>query len=172
LASGSLVCYAALILPAPKKVVKPKSEDKIDFNRDIRPILSNKCLACHGQDPKAVQAGLKLNVRDSATAKLGDGVIAIVPGHPEKSALITRIESKDPDVMMPPTGSNKTITDEDRATLKRWILEGAEYKQHWAFVPPTRPALPKVEQKGWARNAIDTFVLAKMEEHDLHPSPA
>ncbi len=127
----------------------------------------------YGQDPKAVQAGLKLNVRDSATSKLSDGNYAIVPGHPEKSELITRTQTKDKDLMMPPAGSNKTITDEDRATLERWIAEGAEYKEHWAFVTPTRPQVPKVEakEKGWAKNTIDSFVLAKMEDHDLHPSP-
>ncbi len=178
LASGSIICFAALAPPTLHRVTKtksalskPKADDRIDYNRDIRPILSNKCLACHGQDPKAVQAGLKLNVRDSATSKLSDGKIAIVAGHPEKSALIARVESKDPDMMMPPSGSNKTITDEDRATLKRWIAEGAEYKEHWAFVEPHRAQVPQVTLKHWVRNPIDNFVLAKMEQHDLHPSP-
>ena len=172
LASGSLVCFAAFVAPAkPKAAVKPQVEDKIDFNRDIRPILSNKCLACHGQDPKAVQGGLKLNLRDSAIAKLSSGHFAIVPGHPEQSELLRRVESKNPDVKMPPPGSNKTLTDDDRATLRKWISEGAEYKEHWAFVPPVRATLPAVKLNGWVRNPIDTFVLAKLEGHGLKPSP-
>ncbi|HLK17146.1 MAG TPA: DUF1549 domain-containing protein, partial [Fimbriimonadaceae bacterium] len=171
LASGSLVCFAALATPPKSRVGGKPIETKIDFNRDIRPILSNKCLACHGQDPKAVMAGLKLNVRESATAKLADGKYAIVPGHPEKSELLKRVMSKDSDEKMPPPGSNKTLTAEDGEMLSRWIAQGAEYKEHWAFVVPKRTALPEIQDTRWPRNPIDNFVLAKLEERNMHPSP-
>ncbi|MHB8635388.1 MAG: DUF1553 domain-containing protein [Fimbriimonadaceae bacterium] len=172
LASGSLVCFAAFVAPAKSKtLVKPPGEEKIDFNRDIRPILANKCLSCHGQDPEAVQGGLKLNVRASAISKLDTGHFAIVPGHPEQSEVIRRITSKDPDVMMPPPDSNKTLSDDDRATLRKWIVEGAEYKEHWGFVLPVRWPLPAVKLKGWVRNPIDTFALSKLESYGLKPSP-
>jgi hypothetical protein len=169
-----------LAIVAPGGPAKPKAEkraqkaaqaeDPIEFNRDIRPILSNKCLACHGNDPKAVRAGLRLNSFDGATAKLPSGDRAIVPGKPDQSELVKRIYSKDADDKMPPDGSNKTLTDEERQTLKRWIQEGAVYKPHWAFVKPTLPPLPRVKQKGWAKNPIDLFILAKLEHKGLTPS--
>lgn len=171
LASGSLVCFAAMATPSQSNSGAPKVQEKLDFNRDIRPILAGKCLSCHGQDPKAVQAGLRLNQRDSALAKLYNGKFAIVPGHPEQSEVMARITAKSPDYQMPPPDSNKTLTDEDRATLKRWIEEGAEYKEHWAFVTPTRPTPPTVQLKSWVRNPIDNFVLAKLESHGMKPSP-
>jgi hypothetical protein len=149
---------------------EPTDSEPIEFNRDIRPILSNKCLACHGNDPKAVRAGLKLNTFDGATGLLQSGNRAIVPGHPEKSELVKRIHSKDPDEMMPPPNSNKTLTDEERNTLAQWIKEGAIYKPHWAFVKPVRPAIPEVKEKSWVRNPIDAFILAKLEHKGLHPS--
>ncbi len=158
----------ACILPA-STLGTTKIRKTVEFNRDIRPILS-KCLACHGQDPKAIQAGLQLNIRAKAIAKLGNGDRAIVPFHPEKSALVERVFAKDDAERMPPTYSNKTLSLEERNLLKRWIAEGAEYKEHWAFVPPARPPLPKVHLN-WTKNAIDTFVLAKLEENGLRPSP-
>jgi hypothetical protein len=178
LTSGSLFCLGAFasssgITKAHKPPAKKQAPlvDTIEFNRDIRPILSNKCLACHGQDPKAVRAGLRLNASDSAYGKLDDGKHAIVPGHPEQSEMIARITSKDPDVMMPPPGSNKVLTDEDRATLRQWIKEGAVYKEHWAFLEPTRYTPPAVKDKRWVRNPIDNFVLAELERRGMHPAP-
>ena len=149
--------------PKPKKV-------KLDYNRDIRPII-DKCITCHGHDPKAIAAGLRLDRRDGATKKLADGLIAIVPGHPEQSEMIRRIYAKSKDDLMPPPDSNKVLSDEEKATLKEWISEGAEYKKHWAFVKPVRPPVPAVTDKSWPVNPIDNFVLAKMEENGLHPSP-
>ncbi|MFI5386761.1 MAG: DUF1553 domain-containing protein [Fimbriimonadales bacterium] len=146
------------------------AHSKVEFNRDIRPIVE-KCLTCHGHDPKQVMAGLRLDDRDSATSKLRDGKTAIVPGHPEQSELIHRINSTDPDEKMPPPSSNKTLTEEEKGLLKLWIEEGAEYKKHWAFVAPVRPSLPAVKLKTWPRNPIDAFILAKLEENGLKPSP-
>jgi hypothetical protein len=159
---GAFVAGISAIPATPRK--------KIDYNRDIRPII-DKCLTCHGHDPKAIMAGLRLDIRDGAIKKLADGKFAIVPGHPEQSELITRINSTDPDEKMPPPSSNKVISAEDKALLKLWIEEGAEYKPHWAFVAPVRPPLPAVKLKTWPRNGIDNFILDKLEESGLKPSP-
>lgn len=166
-----LILFSCLgIFAAGISAFPPSPKKKIDFNRDIRPII-DKCLTCHGHDPKAVMAGLRLDVRESAISKLKDGKIAIVPGHPEQSELITRINSTDDDEKMPPPSSNKVLSAEDKALLKLWIEEGAEYKKHWAFVAPVRPPLPSVKLKSWPKNAIDYFVLEKLEEQGLKPSP-
>lgn len=165
------VAFASLAILAGGIAARSSTpEPKIDFNRDIRPIIG-KCLACHGHDPEAVMAGLRLDVRTVATAPLADGKIAIVPGHPEQSELIRRIMSADPDVLMPPPESNKKLTADEKELLRRWIADGAEYKQHWAFAPLQRPAAPAVKMKAWPRNSIDAFVLQKLEENDLRPSP-
>ena len=137
-----------------------------DFNRDIRPILSENCFYCHGQDPAKREADLRLDDRAAAIA-----AGAIVPGEPGASSLLERIHSTDPDVLMPPPHSNRRLTDQQRATLDRWIREGAVYQPHWAYVPPVRPAPPAVRQAAWPRNEIDHFVLAKLEGAGLEPSP-
>lgn len=148
----------------------PPKKKTIDYNRDVRPIIT-KCFACHGHDPKTVAAGLRLDDGPSAKLPLKDGLTAIVPFHPEKSELMKRIMSKEDFDIMPPKSSNKTLSNEEKEIMRQWILEGAEYKEHWAFVAPKRPALPNVKDKAWAKTAIDRFTLAKMEEHGLKPSP-
>jgi len=167
--SGLVLAYGALSANGQTKPVKLR--DKIEFNRDIRPILSNKCFKCHGHDPKAVQAGLNLDLREIATSKLPDGNTAIVPGHPDKSMLLERINEKEAEMRMPPPDTNMVLSQEDKDLLRQWIEEGAEYKQHWGFVTPVRPPLPKVKQKAWARNGIDYFILAEIEKRGLKPSP-
>lgn len=168
-ASGLILAYGSL--SASGQIRPKKFRDKIEFNRDIRPILANKCLTCHGNDKNAVQAGLHLDKREGAIATLEDGNRAIVPGHPEKSALIARINAKEEFLRMPPVDSHKTLSEEDKGLLYQWIEEGAEYKQHWAFVKPVRPPLPKVKNAKWPKNGIDYFTLAEMEKHGLQPSP-
>jgi len=160
---------AAGVWSIPGKAVKPAPAKKIEYNRDIRQIIT-KCFTCHGHDSKALMAGLRLDQRDTATEKLPSGEFAIVPGHPEKSELVARIYAKD-GMQMPPKSSNKFLNDEERVLLKQWILEGAEYKQHWAWVAPVRPSVPKVKQAAWPKNPIDNFILAKMAEKGLKPSP-
>jgi hypothetical protein len=150
---------------------KPKPRQKIDFNRDIRPILSNNCIKCHGADKAAVQANLHLDTRAGATAKNSEGKAAIVPGNLTASELVKRIDAKEDYMRMPPPESNKILSAEDKALLRQWIQEGAEYKTHWAFVPPKRVPLPKVQAKSWPVNGIDHFILAKLEEMGLRPSP-
>ncbi len=144
---------------------------KIEFNRDVRPILSENCFHCHGQDPNKRKGGLRLDERDEAVKAVKSGEIAIVPGKPEASSLVTRILSKDTDEQMPPPKSNRVLKPEQKELLKRWIAQGAEYQPHWAFAKPGRPPLPQVKNAAWARNAIDRFVLEKLDAAGLKPSP-
>ena len=138
----------------------------LDFNRDIRPILAENCFYCHGQDPNKRQANLRLDVRDAAT-QAG----AITPGDPLASEALQRIQSDNPDELMPPPKSNRRISVEQKQLLERWVKEGANYAPHWAFVPAVKPAEPSVRQESWVRNPIDRFVLAKLEAEGLTPSP-
>jgi hypothetical protein len=173
----ALVGAAAVIAPT-GTVAAPQSKakagipavEKLDYNRDIRPILAAKCFACHGSDLKSLQAGLRLDLRDIATHKLPSGQVAIVPGKPQQSELVRRISLNDSPLQMPPS-SKKTLTDPEKQTLKRWIARGAEYKQHWAFVKPARPPLPPVKFAAWVRTPIDRFILARLEREGLKPSP-
>ncbi|MFO0263870.1 MAG: c-type cytochrome domain-containing protein, partial [Planctomycetota bacterium] len=146
-------------------------EPRLKFNRDIRPILADRCFQCHGPDSQTREAGLRLDQSSAATAELDSGERAIVPGQLEQSELVRRIRSNDPDLQMPPPDSGKQLTDRDRGLLERWIAEGAEYEPHWAFVPPQRPEPPRVEDSGWPSNPIDQFVLARIEAAGLKPSP-
>ncbi len=143
---------------------------KISFNRDIRPILSENCLACHGPDPAARKAEMRL---DREEGLFGDrkGGKAVVKGDPKHSLLYQRITTPDEDDIMPPAKSQKVLKPEQKELLKRWIEEGAQWEAHWALIAPTRPGLPAVRDVKWARNPIDAFVLAKMEEKGLAPAP-
>lgn len=145
--------------------------DEVDFNRDVRPILSNRCFSCHGPDEEKREAGLRLDLRDAALAELDSGHRAIVPGHADDSELVARVTSDDPDLVMPPPHVKKTLSGEEKEILARWIEQGAPYAPHWAFVAPTRPAIPEVRQEGWARTPIDRFVLARLEAEGLAPAP-
>src|SRR5215213_4425699 len=113
------------------------AEKKLDFNRDIRPILSENCFQCHGFDEKARQAELRLDIADSALAK-HDDVTPIVPGHPEQSELWRRITTDDQSEMMPPPDSHRMLKPEQKETLKHWIEQGAPYAKHWSFIPPVK----------------------------------
>ena len=136
----------------------------VDFNRDVRPILFDKCVACHGPDEKQRKAGLRLDTREGALE--GE---AFVPGKPAESAIIERILSHDKDVVMPPPRTGKTLTAADRDVMARWIEQGAKYAGHWSYTAPTRPALPAVTNAAWVKNPIDRFVLAKLESLKLTP---
>ncbi|MBX3119038.1 MAG: DUF1553 domain-containing protein [Fimbriimonadaceae bacterium] len=170
LASLGAVCFALLPADAQKQPEPKKLRTKIDYNRDIRPILSDKCFTCHGSDPGSLMAGLRLDTRESATALRGNGQHAIVPGKPDKSLILTRINADAP-FQMPPPSSKKTLSAEEKALLKQWIAEGAEYKQHWAFVAPVKPPLPTVKDKAWPKKPLDYFILAELERKGLKPSP-
>ena len=127
----------------------PLAAQTVDFNHDVRPILSRHCFKCHGPDDKQRQAGLRLDVRDGAVAKLESGETAIVPSKPEASELVRRISSDDEYQVMPPPATKNPLTAAQRDVLKKWIAAGAEYKPHWSFVAPRRPALPEVKQTAW-----------------------
>jgi hypothetical protein len=162
---GGLVVLAAVCLCRGAGAEPPG----IDFGRDIRPILAENCFYCHGQDAAKRQADLRLDQREGALAAR-----AIVPGEPGASALLERIHSSDPDVVMPPPTSNRRLSPEQKDLLERWIAAGAPYTTHWAFVAPVRPAVPEptAAPPGWPINDIDRFVLAGLVGTGLAPAPA
>lgn len=134
--------------------------EKIEFNRDIRPILSDKCFACHGPDKTHREAELRLDLRDEAVKHK-----AIVPGKPEGSSLVERIFSTDSDEQMPPPASNKKLTERQKTILKNWVAQGAEYKLHWSYEKPVKTAIPPDQ------NGIDVLVAKRLAEIGLKPSP-
>ena len=145
--------------------------DRVDFNFHVKPLLADRCFKCHGPDDRQRKGGLRLDVQASALATLESGHRAIVPGSTSKSELVRRITSTDPKVMMPAADSHLTLDEVEKATLIRWIEQGAEWKPHWAFIPPAAPALPAVAASGWARGEVDRFVLAALEAKGWKPSP-
>ncbi len=149
---------------------QPKQPAAPSFNTDVRRILSGNCFKCHGPDDKQRTAGLRLDQRAGALGKLPSGNRAIVPGDTAKSELIRRIMATGP-TQMPPATANKPLTAADKLVLKRWIASGAAYESHWAFVAPKRTAPPTVKLKGWPKNSIDHFTLARIEKAGLKPSP-
>ena len=144
--------------------------EPVDFNREVRPILSQNCFKCHGVDDQTRKGGLRLDLRDDALKPAKSGKPAVHPGQPESSELVQRIRTADPDDLMPPPASKLQLTDAQKDTLERWIREGAKYQVHWSFVAPHSPALPKVKQRRWPANPIDRFVLARLEKEGLSPS--
>ncbi|MEQ8706231.1 MAG: PSD1 and planctomycete cytochrome C domain-containing protein [Phaeodactylibacter sp.] len=144
----------------------------VDFNFHIKPILSDRCFKCHGPDEATREAGLGLHTEAHAFAALGKAQdhYALVPGDPEKSTLIQRIFSEDPQEVMPPPESNLTLTAQEKALLRRWVEQGAAWKKHWAFLPPEKPQVPEAGE-GWAQNEIDHFILARQQSQGLAPSP-
>ena len=169
LAATALALTASGVPAAPAKTAA--AAKPIDFIRDIRPILSDNCFACHGQDDQARKSKLRLDVREAALKPAKSGDPAIVPGDVAKSKLIERITAHDPDEVMPPPKSKKTLTAQQIDLLKRWIAGGADYKGHWAFEKPERPAVPEIRtSKLRIQNSIDAFILAKLEKEGLKPS--
>ena len=145
--------------------------EPVDFNRDIRPILSDNCFECHGPDAEQRQAELRLDTRDGLFRKT-DEHSSVVPGDLAKSELFRRITSSEPDERMPPDDSGRKLTAEQVSAIKKWIESGAEWQQHWSFVTPTRPKLPSVSNARWVKNPIDSFVLARLDREGLKPSEA
>jgi mono/diheme cytochrome c family protein len=143
---------------------------KIDYSRQVRPILSGRCFQCHGPDADARQADLRLDEQAGATAELSSGARAIVPGEPNVGALLERITTADSERAMPPAGMGKRLSEAEIAILKQWIAEGATYTRHWAYVAPLRPPLPEVTQSAWPKNPIDYFLLARIEREGLQPA--
>jgi mono/diheme cytochrome c family protein len=142
----------------------------VDFTRDVLPILSENCTACHGPDAEERQADLRLDIWATEGDVRGAQDV-ITPGKLDESEFVARITSDDPDVRMPPADSRKTLTPQQIETLRNWIKSGSEYKQHWSFVAPERPEVPNVKDAAWVRNPIDAFVLDQLQREGLKPSP-
>ncbi|CAN5537373.1 DUF1553 domain-containing protein [soil metagenome] len=147
--------------------------EKVDFNFHIKPLLSDRCFACHGPDPNTREANFRLDIEEGAFAAIDSlgKTHAIVKGNLKKSQLFQRIISNDPDLMMPPPESNLSLSDYEIALLGKWIKQGAEWKQHWSFASPVTPELPEVKNKEWVKSSIDHFILSKIEAAGLKPSP-
>ena len=148
-------------------------EDIVDFARDVRPILSAACFKCHGPDEKSAKLDLRLDTADGALKTTSDRA-AFVAGKPAESEALRRMTASDPDERMPPADSGKSLSEAQIAIVGRWVEQGARWSSHWAFTPPRRPALPQfsdAEATGWVRNPIDLFVLARLKQEGLSPSP-
>jgi len=146
--------------------------DRVDYNFHIKPILSDRCYACHGPDEEARQGHLNLFTEAGAKVDpLESGGHAIVPGSLQRSKLYQRIMSDHPDAMMPPPASNLTLSPHEKALIARWIDQGAEWKPHWSFLPPSKPEIPDVSSSLWPRNPVDHFILSRLQREGLHPQP-
>lgn len=148
-----------------------KKPAPIDFTREIRPILVDRCFQCHGPDEKTRKGGLRLDERDAALKKGRSGAAVIVPGDPAKSELLARVRSEEPTEVMPPKKVGKPLTPHEIDLIERWIREGAPYAKHWAYVTPARPPVPRPRQAERTRNPIDAFLLARLGREQLRPSP-
>ena len=162
----TLPAFGGLLVSISLPLGLAAEEDEIDFNRDIRPILSDKCFQCHGPDEETLEAGLRLDLRDSALAEK-----ALIPGDPDGSELMARILSEDRDDVMPPPKVKKPVTKQEAELLRRWITQGGEYAGHWAFEPIAEVSPPEVKQSDWPKNPIDQFILAKLEAKGIEPAP-
>ncbi|MEY3174669.1 MAG: hypothetical protein RLZZ436_2583 [Planctomycetota bacterium] len=167
------VCWFCGLLPAVPVLAQTPAGQAIDFNRSIRPILSNRCLACHGPDEGHREAGLRLDEAGSATKPLESGQTAVVPGQPDSSELLRRVLSTDPDIRMPPPEFGAPLTADEQALLREWIQQGAPFAKHWSYVAPERPSVPapSTAHTAWPRNAIDHFILQQLTARQLQPAP-
>ncbi len=173
-----LLTLACAFLPAsaapPPPPAPPGTGARVDFNRQVRSILSDKCFACHGPDDQQRQVGLRLDTKAGAFADRG-GSAVILPGNAAESRLYQRISHETVIARMPPPAANRTLSPGEIETIRRWIDQGAEWQTHWAYVTPQRPEPPKVEQASrsaaWPRNAIDNFIFARLDREGLEPSP-
>ncbi len=142
----------------------------VEFNRDVRPILSDKCYVCHGPDAAAKHIPFRLDSDEAAKADLGGGRRAIVEGNADASELVKRTAATKPALRMPPAASGLTLNASEIATLREWVAEGAKWQKHWSFIPPVRPQVPVVKNAAWVRGPMDAFVLQKLEREGLAPS--
>jgi Protein of unknown function (DUF1549)./Planctomycete cytochrome C. len=142
----------------------PGFAGSVEFNRDIRPIFSDKCYTCHGPDKSNRKTKVRFDIEAGAAG-------VIVPGDPQKSELVRRVTAENKAVRMPPVYSGVTLTDREIGLIRDWVAQGAVWEKHWSFIPPKRPELPKVARPAWIRNPIDAFVLARLDREGLAPSP-
>ena len=163
---NGLVAFLALVASAlAESSASESAGKKLEFNRDIRPILSENCYACHGPDKNSRKGKFRLDQREAALEKG-----AFKPGNPDDSELVRRINATNLDDLMPPPDSNKHLTQAQKDKLKRWIAEGAEYQPHWAYIKPVRPEIPATNNAKWVRNPIDAFVLHDLEAQKMKPA--
>ena len=173
LLTGSLLISCSPDLPKDVAAAYKELPDKIDYNRLVKPVLSDKCFSCHGPDKAKQKAGLRLDIASFAYAALPEspGKVAIDPGSLQGSEFFHRIVSDDPEYKMPSLKSHLSLSAHEKAILIKWIEQGAIYKPHWAFVAPEKPVVPLASGKGWAINAIDNFIAQRLKEEKLNPSP-
>ncbi len=145
-------------------------KESLRFDRDIRPILSDKCYACHGPDAKQRQGNLRLDTKMGALIDRKENRV-IIPHHPDESPLIQRINHDDISRRMPPIDYNRKLTQKDRQLLAQWVEEGAKWEDHWLYTPPSRPKLPSVKNNSWLNNEVDSFILNRLERAQVVPSP-
>lgn len=162
---------AALVAAFIVATAAAPGEPALSFNRDIRPILSEHCFACHGFDGAARKAGLRLDTLEGATSTLKSGAVAVVPGDINASTLLARVGASDPNERMPPPEAGEALDAAEIERLRAWIAQGAPFEPHWAYVAPQKPAIPAVQHTDWPKNAIDQFVLARMEAEGIAPAP-
>src|SRR5262249_39119696 len=155
--------------PRPPPPAAEPAGPRVEFNRDIRPLLSDKCFACHGPDASHRKGDLRLDTREGATDDR-EGSRAIVPGKPDESVVIDRITRKKAG-RMPPVKSGKDVSAGEIDLIRGWIAQGAEHQPHWSYIPPKRPAVPAVKDAAWPRGEVDCFLLSKIEANGLQPSP-
>jgi hypothetical protein len=166
--------FPLVALPLLAAALPARAAEVPDFNRDVRPILSNNCFLCHGPDEdgrKGGQKGLRLDTREGALEDLGGGAFAIVPGNPDQSELLKRLVATDAEELMPPAKTGKSLTAAEVDVLRRWIAGGAPYARHWSYEPPVRPEPPAVVDAAWPRGPVDRFILARLERAGLRPQP-
>jgi len=164
------VSLLLLVFIGNRPIAQTAQTKPVDFNRDIRPILSDTCFACHGPDEQTQQAGLRLDTKEGAFADRG-GYQVIIAGKAAESRLFQRVSAKEENLRMPPPTADRKLTQQQIDLLRRWIDEGARWETHWAYSPPKRSALPSVKNPAWAKNAIDAFILSRLEREGLKPSP-
>ena len=158
---GNLFCILLIALPMAETNFLAQAENDIPFNRDVRPILSDKCFFCHGPDEEERKGDLRLDVASDALKDLG-GYSAIVPGDIDASELVARIIAQDPDDLMPPPDSGKALSEEEIQIIREWISQGASFETHWSYTIPLRSPLPQVKDTAWPRQPIDPFILSKL----------
>ncbi len=163
--SAGAVLAALIVAPS------SRAADDIEFSRDIRPLLSDKCFHCHGPDATTREGNLRLDVEEGVFQRRGRRRVPVVAGQPSRSAVFRRITADDPDDRMPPPDSGKSLSESEIELIRRWIEQGAEWQGHWSLISPTRPPVPEVTDTAWPRTTLDRFVLARLETEMLRPSP-
>ncbi|MGI9544887.1 MAG: DUF1549 domain-containing protein, partial [Cyclobacteriaceae bacterium] len=165
-----LTCCQSKFEPPPE--IAELLPEEVDFNYHIKPLLSDRCYACHGPDENKRESDLRLDIEDGAfNTKLSSGGRAIVPGNLDRSHIWERVNSSDREEMMPPPESNLSLNEYEIALIGKWIEQGAEWKPHWSFIPPEKPTLPEVAKSEWTKNPIDNFTLTNLEKLKMAPEP-